>query len=162
MKKNILTIILIISVAFIWYKAFSRIWGNIAGDDVSLSNETNEYQIPISKIKRDSFNLELNYNDPFSYDNIEKKNQVYFETPSMKSDITSYNNPVTINWPQIKYKGMVVRRDSKNPLILLLVDNQDVLIRIKEKTYEGIELTYADKESVELKFKNQKKIFWRD
>jgi hypothetical protein len=161
MKKNGLILVLILVVAFIWYKAFVKLWSNVSVESTTQTDLGFQNDIDLSKIKRDSFELNIQYQDPFELVGELNSGKVQEEiniNPKPKSKQTISDK----YWPNIIYKGLILKSASNNPLILLKIDGQNVILRLKEKTFDGILAVYADKERVDLIYQNQKKKYWRD
>ena len=159
MKNNKVQILLIIVVAFIWYKAFGRIWGNLNTDNALVDLESDE--VAFVDVKRDSFSLSLNYDDPFVVNAYDSKVSMPTD-PEFKAPSIPIANKHSVEWPIIEYRGLVLKQGSNSPLVILKVDQQDVIMRLGEKTFGGVHLIHANREFIELKFQDSKRKFWRD
>ena len=65
MKNKALTGILIVVVAFIWYKAFFRVKDGFFGEETEIVPPTRNKPISFASLSRDTFSIQLNYRDPF-------------------------------------------------------------------------------------------------
>lgn len=116
--------------------------------------------IELSNFRRPSqFNLSGPYIDPFL-----KKTSLSIPTDSLKK--LTLQKPVPkekpiVFWPDIKYYGLVRNTDVKNPRAIISIDGTIYKVGIHEELYDGIQLKKITKESVEIIFQRERKVFMR-
>jgi hypothetical protein len=163
-KINIALILIVLTV-----------WGFVASKTLSQyffldkkSNNIGEFdsKLSINKINKDTFALGIITRDPF----LNKENKTYILSSSKnqylkKTFIKKEVKPIIIKqkeviiWPQISYHGYINSKD-RNGELLILVNVDTKLHRLKlNQQSDGITLKKVYKDSIELDFNNQKKIF---
>ena len=154
MKNKTLTYILLIIVAFIWYKVFFRVKNNLAGNNIEIVQPITSAR-NYSHVQRDTFDLNTDYRDPFSQKrSLNSSNSMNNET----------NNELTqsfVEWPTILYFGLIKKVDSKNPLAIISIDGYKHSIRENEVLYDGLKVISIERDQVILKYKTERKTFLR-
>ncbi len=161
MKNKALTGILIVVVAFIWYKAFFRVKDGFFGEETEIAPPTRNKPISFASLSRDTFSIQLNYRDPFG----ETKKSYNASAPQTVDP--AVNRPVArpvkrgVDWPDIKYYGQVRRTTSKNPLAILSVDGYKHTLRKGETLYDGILVKTIGRDSMVVIYQKETRVFWR-
>tara|TARA_R110002072_G_scaffold287464_4_gene453158 strand:+ start:30746 stop:31237 length:492 start_codon:yes stop_codon:yes gene_type:complete len=156
MNKSLLNKTLIVALLIIWaligYKFF---YGFSSTSEIPLQ----EIQIPAvnSALKKKDFELKLVDRDPFL--------GTYTTKPppqvNTEKKIISNQKRNNTSWPLIEYFGFIQNETSKNPLVMLSVNNK--LIRIKKGTeYEGLKIQDVFRDSISIKRGSQIKIFLKN
>ena len=160
MKNKTLTYVLLIAVAAIWYQVFFRVTGNLFGEDTPIVQPVDNASA-IPTVERDTFDLQANYRDPFG----ETKKVVAVvnpEQPPPKVRNTPRPKPPKTVWPPIKYFGMVKKTESQEPLAILKVDGIQLMLRKGEEMFNEITLKEVGRDSIQVVYKREKRVFWRD
>lgn len=164
MKNKRLTYILLVVVAFIWYKAFIRISGNIGADELVKQTESfNVDNIVLSK--KDTFILNIDYKNPFR----NKLKATNFENsdlnePSRGEPIRRVvSQPVITKyrWPNFIYQGLVKNKSNRQALAIVKEDGMVYNLREGEEIYNGIYLSKIWRDSVLMKSGKNVKLFFR-
>lgn len=166
MKKKI-NIVLILIVLTVWgFVASKTLSQYFFLDKKTINNGQFNSKLSINKIKKDTFALGNIARDPF----LNKENRAYVSSPSKyiyfkKPTIKKEAKPIIvkqkeiINWPQITYHGYINSKD-RNGELLILVNVDKKLHRLKmNQQSDGITLKKVYKDSIQLDFNREKKIF---
>lgn len=161
MKNKALTGILLVVVAFIWYKAFFRVKDGFFGEETEVAPPVRNQPISFASLSRDTFSIQLDYRDPFG----ETKKTYDASAPQTTSPVPSQPivRPVKkgIDWPEIVYFGQVRRTTSKNPLAIISIDGYKHTLRKGEILYDGIQINSIGRDSLVVTYQKEKRIFWR-
>ena len=147
--------ILLPAVVLIWGLVFYKIFSGI--------NKTpeNTFKQPIKKNtnaaneKNDTIQLIANYRDPF------------LGAPAMKSkkitDVNQLmkNNPFLvgiINWPDIKYGGIINNKNKNKTIVLMSINNRSYLVS-KGDTLKEIKVKDIFRDSIQLIYRNMNKTY---
>jgi len=161
MKNKALTGILIVVVAFIWYKAFFRVKDGFFGEETEIVPPTRNKPISFASLSRDTFSIQLDYRDPFG----ETKKSYNASAPQEAQQPA--NLPVSrpikrgVSWPDIKYYGQVRKTTSKNPLAILSIDGYQHTLRKGEALYDGIVVKSIGRDSLVVVYQKETRVFWR-
>lgn len=104
----------------------------------------------------DTFSLLANYDDPFlkhvrvSSQPSEKKEAV------KKEQIKPKNEAKPIKWPNITYGGIVVNKNSKQELVMVMVNGNSHLMKKKE-TRSNVQLLEVTPDSILVSYGDEKK-----
>ncbi len=142
-------------VAFIWYKAFFKVKSSFFSEQVEVVQpivSANSF----SPIIRDTFLLDITYQDPF----------IPFVSLSDLSNIDEIKDAAYIQrsipvfmWPSVKYYGMMKKEKSKKPLAILSVDGFKLMARKDEELFNGFYVKKIYKDSILIGYKNKRKYF---
>jgi hypothetical protein len=156
-KKIILPLLVI--VGFVWYKIFDRIKTNLTNDPIvqTVNQATQRTNTIKAKV---SFKLLANYRDPFlgkqfTDSSKSSKNSI----PKTSLSTPKYKEP--INWPKIKYFGIVRKLKSKNPTALITVDDSFFHLKKGEIIYDGISVKGVTMDSLIIVYKKEKRVFYK-
>lgn len=162
MKNKGLTYALLIVVGIIWYNVFFRVVSNFNSDESAIV-EPNQIKNSLFSVHRDTFTLQANYRDPFG--------------GSLKQSFTSAPENVPQNpdpapkpkiqkikevWPSIRYKGLIRKTTSNNPLAIIYIDGIQLQMRKGEKVFDGILLKTVHRDSIVVVYQKEKRVFWRE
>jgi hypothetical protein len=154
-SKNIILGIIVIAV-----------WGAIAFKIISYFNKSSVVDLPTTnvfktagiKVKKERFNLDASYGDPFLKEIKEKV------IPSNQTSQHSGNRvefqplkPNTV-WPEIKYSGIVETSNKEKRIGLLKVDKRDYLVSNGD-SIPKVKIIAIYKDSLRLKFSNEEKTY---
>lgn len=160
MKNKRVTYFLLIVVLVIWYKTFSNIFSNIFPEDLSQNVQITPEKIDLSKINRKPFELSVKDDEPFFEQR--KNREINSDLKMVAPERINQTIKDQVTWPLIEYIGIVSKLESKDPLILLKIDNQPLTIRINEKLFGGINIQYVDENKITLSNRNHKRTYWRN
>lgn len=149
-------------VGVIWYQVFVRVKSNFEAEDVptNLSNTTVEKR---TVKKPDSFRLLANYRDPFTGKLSAQENPV----PSPNPNVPPVNppvpkpkpEPVIIQWPSIRYYGLVRKTTSKDPRTLLSIDGSYYKVKQGEQLLDNITIVKVTRDFVQIRYKKELRTF---
>lgn len=165
MKKKI-NIALILIVLTVWGLVASKTLKQYFFLDKKINNKIYNSNLKINHVNKDTFSLNHIDRDPF----LNKENRVINSSLPPKPDYT--NNIIKrklkpeiikqveiLNWPLISYHGYINSKDRKDELLILInIDKKLHKLKLNEQS-EGITLKKVYKDSIELDFNNQKRIF---
>lgn len=161
MKNKGLTYALLIVVGIIWYNVFFRVVSNFDNDEVSIV-EPNQSKNSLLSVHRDTFTLQANYRDPFGgslKQNIAlNSSEVSNPSPTPKIKVEKIKE----HWPSIKYKGLIRKTSSNNPLAIIYIDGIQLQMRKGEKVFDGILLKTVHRDSIVVVYQKEKRAFWRE
>lgn len=153
-KKNIY--ILLVFVLLIWGTAIYQFF-SFSNDEV-FENTRNENILikPLVLKPKDTFSIVVNNRDVFLGKIIDNKIPV---SKKAKSKVLKPIEKEVLIWPQIQYKGVVSDNTEKTKIYMLRIDNKTFLMK-RGTTQNGIFLKDGDRETVELVYKKQPKLFF--
>ncbi len=163
MKDNkLILFILIVVVCGIWFKLFKKVWSNLTSENakVSLQNSNRSFEFKI--VSRDTFVLNKNYSDPFRINLSQKNEESHLSNVGLETKKPKEIFREDKILPEIKFKGIIKKDFSKEPLVILLVDGNLLYVRSNDFIYEDIKILGVNKDKITLK--NKKEIFnvWRE
>jgi hypothetical protein len=121
MNKQILNKILIVILLTVWSFVGYRFVSSFGlSKQADLSNTTAINPIPKVQSKRAAFRLGVINRDPF----LNTFNRVETKSESPGRTVKSISEPKESRWPNIEYFGFVQNESSKNPLVLLKINNK--------------------------------------
>lgn len=161
MKSKGFTYILILAVGIIWYKVFVRVVSNFEDVPIELSQNANLTNVNLS-VHRDTFKLNADYADPFRIGHQSVVSQNFNSENTTPKIVRPRIEKPMIFWPKIKYKGLVKRTNSNDPLALILIDNNPLHMRKGEVVFDGIQLKSIYRDSVLIIYNKEKKVFRRE
>ena len=135
--KRIVTIVLLLLSVIIWGLIARKIY--IAMFDNKPSIQTIE---KTKELKSDSFDLLLNYRDPFLKGEKKERNDT----------LRHKNSPIPDNNPEFKYKGIITI--GKKTFILLWRNGEDILIDPSSKV-DGYSIVKYSNDEISLRDKNK-------
>lgn len=157
-KKYILLIVVVL------------IWGIIVFKIVNLTNPTPPpFKTNYDSVKKlqnsriDTFNLLLNYRDPFVY----YKNFRKHESQASLSNTIVKGNPIKkltpkqeVKWPDVLYGGIIKNNLSGKQVFLITINSKEYLMKIKD-TLEGILIKEVYPDSICLSNGSSYKTFFK-
>ncbi|MCE3297033.1 MAG: hypothetical protein K0R65_2747 [Crocinitomicaceae bacterium] len=160
MKNKGLTYLMLIVVGVIWYQVFFRIKSNLEADAGPPSNG-NSFALSDLRIKRDTFQLAANYRDPFGgkMSAVSRPDTV----PRIRKTVEPRQKvyPVEQSWVKIRYYGLIRKTDSKNPLALLNIDNEQFFLRKGDDVFDGYKIQAIYRDSVLISYGKKSKYFYK-
>lgn len=161
MKNKGLTYALLIVVAFVWYKVFVRVASNFTGEDTALV-QPNDRKTAFRSIERDTFSLNASYRDPFTGSSGSLQPVTDQVPPTTSKPEAKVVKKTTVDWPTIRYKGLIRKTNSSNPLAIIYIDGNQLYMRKGESIYDGIVLKTIHRDSVIISYKKGKRTFYRE
>lgn len=162
MKNRALTVVLVLVVGFIWYKAFFRVKDSFFGEDEAATNlRPNDQPVIFASLSRDTFAINLDYRDPFG-----ETKRSYDAAPPTTIQVPNKQPAAVrvkrgVDWPAIVYYGQVKRTTSKDPLAILSIDGYQHTMRQGEKIYDGITVKAIGRDSMVITYQKERRVFWR-
>ena len=107
--------------------------------------------------EKDTFSLLLSYSDPFlkAHSNI-----ITSEISNKKSLNAISRSKEQIQWPEIKYGGMIKNHRSKEKIALIRINNEEYLLREKEE-HNQLRLLTIHKDSIIVVYQKARKTFYK-
>jgi hypothetical protein len=160
MKGKKTTYLLLIAVLAVWGTIIYRIIEHRKPDIVP------EYTYSVNSGSEELFSdddvykLKLNYTDPFLKGNYSTTSQSK-ETAKAVNNQNNFRRRVLpqnssvinekVNWPEIKYSGLIINNNSSSQIGLLVIDNESFIMQSGDEQKEvKLEKLYPD--SVSVKF----------
>ncbi len=159
MKNKGVTYLLLLVVAVIWYQVFFRLKSTLE-DDGLPTLLVDDYKINANNFIRDTFTLKANYRDPF-----DGKLSFIADTVKKKTVSTTIKEkPIqrVEKWSQINYYGLMRKIESKNPLAVIKIDNQQFFLRKGDEVYDGYKVLSIYRDSVLIEYKRKSKYFYKN
>lgn len=159
MKNNVFKIALLIITGIIYYRIYLKFFGENQTiiDTDSFKEEVNTHLIKPKK----EFYLNLSFNDPFLEEKTSKNelNNIVSSVP-----INEYQKPkkTKIEWPIIKYKGMIKKSTIKSPLAIVVLDNINLLVHEKDVLFDGLIIKKINQNEILISYKKENKYFGRN
>jgi hypothetical protein len=153
-KKKKINIFLVPAVLFIWGFIIYRVISFQTPPDEEISGLSSKPVIPIVPQKQDTLKVNANYRDPF---------KPFKQLPSSKSSQTLQIKPVDknirpkVSWPVINYGGLIKNTNEVKILAILTVGER-TFIAGKNDNISGLRILNLYKDSILLKYQNEKKI----
>jgi hypothetical protein len=155
MKNKKLIYILLPLVLLIWgiifYKIFTRI-------DISNNDQASFFKPEKSDTiaKKDTFILIADYRDPF----LDQPGFVNYKSEKENEELKLRTErsmpPPAIQFPDIKYNGLIINAKNKNKIGLFMLNNKYYILKEGE-TKEEVLITKLFKDSVFIQFEKHKK-----
>jgi hypothetical protein len=165
MKNKKMTYILIPLVALVWGLIFWKIYNHFTDkEDAGIKSYTLLPNKVFDSIP-DTIRLLLNYRDPFLSYTYRPGNLIRAERMERaeRMDAGNFNRTIAkpeINWPNIKYGGMIWNNKTKSKTGLLTFNNQNLLVK-EGQLIEGYKISKLYSDSVTLEYNKMKKAFKR-
>jgi hypothetical protein len=160
MKNKALIYVLIPVVGFIWYKVFFRIKSNVSGDEITVL-QPNRSEKEFHPVERDTFDMILDYRDPFG--DVKRKSNVQQATLDPRQTPIVNRQPKSVmQWPSIIYKGRVKQTSQKGQHALIVIDGYLHRMRLGESVYDGIVVKGIGRDSLVIRYKKKTKVFWKE
>ncbi|WP_264566834.1 hypothetical protein [Flavobacterium sp. N3904] len=166
MKKKI-NIALILIVLTVWGLVASKTLKQYFFLDKKTNHSKNyNSNLKINQINKDTFSINHIDRDPF----LNKESRIitsslapktHFKSPIIKKKLKPelIKNVEILNWPVISYHGYINSKDRKDELLLLVnIDKKLHKLKLNEES-EGITVKKIYKDSIEIDFNSEKKIF---
>ncbi|HET6227837.1 MAG TPA: hypothetical protein VFF27_16250 [Bacteroidia bacterium] len=155
MKNKKMLLVLIAGTLIVWGLIIYKIIAGIHSDDDSIVLQHAETVIKEETLP-DTFSIDPTYRDPF-LGKIQNREVVYDEQPAQPRVVSKPIVTPTAAWPTVAYHGIIKNSKLKKEMILLEVNGQEHMVKIGE-IIEGILLSKAYRDSVEVQFSKEKKI----
>lgn len=152
MSKKQINIALIIVVLLLWgavlYKYVNRFFNN-----EEIVYQQPEFSLPIAKIEKDTFELQLLVRDPFlGKITIKKESNPIIKKIISKPIVKNTPEPIiTKPYPIVQYFGYIKSHDKNQKLILLKVNNRLERVRLNDNI-DGLIVEQIYKDSVVVSF----------
>jgi len=105
---------------------------------------------PKEVIKKEVFELKLDYRDPFLGTLSIREKKIIKPKPRVKDSIV---------FPNISYKGIFSSSNNSNTIFLVMIDGNQEMFK-KHETHQQVKLLKGDKKKITIKYKTEKKIFY--
>lgn len=159
MKNKKLLYVLIPAVLLVWGIIIYKIVAPASLEENTTGLQNIQFASnSTTEILSDTFSINPNYRDPFLSKEVKKsipsENKVsnVVAAPAVIKKITE----PSIKWPALIYSGLIKNQKSNKQLVLISINGQSSSIKIGE-VINGIELMKVFKDSIEVKFGNEKK-----
>ena len=160
MKNKKMSYILIPLVAIIWGLIFWKIYNHFTNkDDVSMKT----YAIQPTKVlnsNSDTIHLLLNYRDPFLSYTYRPGSLISSDMSEKRNDFNQATVKTEINWPNIKYGGMIWNNKAKSKTGLLTYNSRNLLVK-EGQLIEAYKISKLYGDSVTIEYNKVKKVFKR-
>lgn len=160
MKNKGLTYLLLLVVGVIWYQVFFRIKSNLEGDDGPPATG-NSFALSDIRIKRDTFSLQANYRDPFGGKMSASSQADTVKRVKIAAESRPKVYPVEQNWVKIRYYGLIKKTDSKDPLAVLNIDNEQFFLRKGDDVFDGYKIQAIYRDSVLISYGKKSRYFYK-
>jgi hypothetical protein len=163
MNKKHINIVLIVVVVGLWgtvlYKYVNRFF---VTEDLPYTSQNLSMPI-IAKIKKDSFTIQPLERDPFLGKLLVKKQNDFRPNVVIKQPIVKKAPEIKITkpFPRVQYYGYIKSQDKSEKLILLKVNNKLERLRLKANI-DGLIIEKIYKDSIEVLFNKEKRVFIRN
>lgn len=125
-------------------------------------HKRNDVQVP------DTFQLLLNYTDPFLSSLAIQKKEIFSVSPSkhpvsyipMHKAAPTKASVIQVEWPQVLYTGLIENRIKKARVAMLRIGEAEHLIS-EGQTYEGVTLMKIYGDSLKIMYKKEEKFINR-
>lgn len=161
MKNKGLTYGLIVVVGIIWYQVFVRVKSNFEAEATAPALAENTLnKRPVQKPK--SFRLQANYRDPFT-GKMTLSDPVATPVPDPNAlppgPPPPKPEPVIIQWPAIRYYGLVRKTTAKDPRTLLSIDGNFYKVKQGEQLLDNILILKVTRDYVQIRYKKEVRTF---
>jgi hypothetical protein len=163
LKNKGLTYGLIVVVGVIWYQVFVRVKSNFEAEEVvPVAVESTLGKRSVQKLK--AFRLQANYRDPFTgklaatdppTSTVPDPNAALPAPPKPKPE------PVIIQWPAIRYYGLVRKTTAKDPRTLVSIDGNIYKVKQGEQLLDNILILKVTRDYVQIRYKKEVRTFER-
>lgn len=157
MKDNKVTrIILIAAVVLVWGLIMIRVIGRFSSNDVPLVNNVS-YTFEDNKQMTDTFDLLLDYNDPFlGYERIvppltNKQTNVTLVNAKVEKK-TTQNKP----FPRVIYYGLIINKETQKLVAIININGSQILVQQGNEIL-GVRLLKIENDSILIDYENEKK-----
>lgn len=153
MKNKKVLFILIPATLTVWGIIIYKIVANMHPDDNIVFSK------PLSIVNNgevtvDSFSINPTYRDPF-LGKVQNQPVVLEQQPIHKTPSPTIK--VSTPWPALAYHGIIKNTKLKKEMVLLEINGQEHMMKLGESV-DGVLLSKAFKDSVEVQFAKEKKI----
>lgn len=156
MKKKLTYLMLPVVIA-IWGIIFYRIFYAAGERNVAVIKEERGVDVTKRKFTADTFDLIADYRDPF-LGKAAATEQKAASSPVSTQKSEHKPSPSVILWPSVSYSGMIKNQSSAVQLVLLQVNGNSHTVKAGE-VVEGIKIMKVYKDSVEVSFGKEKRVF---
>jgi hypothetical protein len=154
MKKKALYTVLILAVLSIWVVIMYRIYSTYFDDAKSVSStmEHNDQIHQVSYSYLDSFELELDYKDPFlkGYSMTPKMNNTIIHNSVIPKIKEKEPPKIEVLFPEIKYLGNMINASNNRIKAIVFINNKEYVISGGEEI-EQLKIVKVKKEFIEVK-----------
>lgn len=160
MKNKKLVYLLLFLTVVVWGMIFYRIFNYVNENSTpELSMKTKKISTDTAGVYMDTFNLILNYRDPFLGSNTIQRNDEGKKTNSVitaKKQDTKEVKSSTAKWPVLSYGGIVKNEGTKNMVIILNINGKSHLMKPGE-VIKDCELLNVYRDSATVRFNGETK-----
>jgi len=176
MKNKKLLYLLLPLTAMVWGLVIYKVMQSLEIPEEKMAdNSAKISSVENNSPKPDTFNLLLNYRDPFLANrppakrNAEASFIINKATPSLTSFIkptenastnSTANSSTTILWPSIEYQGLIENSQNRRKVAMIHINN-DIYLLPEGHSASGIKLTKILPDSIQVEFNKQKKFIWK-
>lgn len=160
MKSRKFTYLLLTCVIALWGMIFYRVYGAINEEELSIDEASPKKVVYFKMINHsnDHIKLDLSYRDPFlSGEAVAVAEAVAVKTklPAVISPVQLVTKPV-VNWAGIVYTGYINNINSKQKLIIMMVNGKECMLEEGQNS-NGIKLLKYAVDSVKIQYQNEAK-----
>jgi hypothetical protein len=154
MKSKKLVYALLILALIIWGVIIYRVVTTLKKDKPALLPVNKKQVIIKNETGAKDFEIVADYRDPFLGTQVRKEIAKINTTAKPKQKMIPVSN---LQWPQIKFGGIIKNQQSKHPLALVTINGKEKIIKEKETVLE-LTLSKIYRDSAEFIYKNEKRI----
>ena len=150
------------------------VWGGIFYRFFSAINENNDPNFPIRaqikktdllEITQDTFLLQANYKDPFLGRVIPtglnyESNFTPRKATTTKKAKPLKPTPVQVQWPTLKYIGVIQNKNTEKLVGILQVNGQEQMVNTNDLAM-GVKILSLHKDTIALLYQNDKKTLYK-
>jgi hypothetical protein len=162
-KNKGLTYGLIVVVGVVWYQVFMRVKSNFDAEEF-VPQRTMEGVYARKIVKPEAFKLQADYRDPFSG----SLAGATVESPPANTNLPATPvvsmpkpkpEPVYVQWPSIRYYGLVRKTTSASARTLVAIDGSFYKVREGEHVLDNIYIQKVTRDYVVVKYQKETKTF---
>ncbi len=161
--KNKKTLFILIPLnLFVWGYIGFVFYSSLNKKEQLVIRDNFPVQTGLALAETDTFSLALNYNDPFK-DIFGGSNSLRYTgnisvnktANPVKKNVKS--NAVVVNWPSIKYGGVIKNPKAKKVLALVAINNKEYMLKPGE-VKDSVKLIAVFRDSITVQYLKEKRI----
>ncbi len=152
MKNKKLTWILLPVVLGVWGMIGWKVYAAMnAEEDVMVTTDSAPSNVARSSFVPDTYQLALNYRDPFFESKPEKIYQNSSSHQQSETNVIKKTEPQSVSWPTIIYSGLVRQPQSGKTVAFLSVNGSSQFVNAGD-VVNDVAITKVWSDSIEVKF----------
>jgi hypothetical protein len=159
MKKKSFTYGLIAVLIMIWGGVFFRVKSGF-NNEVDYKASEVIIHLPESDVNVDTFNLLLDYDDPFGMP-VPKKKKKVVSKPKVVRKVQPKKEVKKHNWPHVQFNGIIENKITGKQSFMVRFNGNEMILS-KGDSIEDYVLLSGNGQAIELKFGNEKKLFEKE